>query len=590
MSGPPFARVGVKAHDSLSELLAAVENIVHGNIGFATVCLQILGVLSQTRLFGHQNGRAAAGQEMQGELCHGIDKLVGRLHCLENQKGKKGFMYDYAIVGAALTGLALASLLSEAKKKIVTKGKKSCMYDYAIVGAGPTGLALALLLSEAKKKIVLIDRYHEVGGCHKVDRIDGFASLHSPMVASGAYMTVDALLKKIGLEWNQVFVHYAFQIASIGGKTLKSLEPRELFWMTVAFLRFLVTTDYGLHTSLDSYTHQHQFSHATRAYFDALCRLTDGAGMERYSLNEFLQLFNQQLTYALYQPRLPHDVLLWKNWTVHLQSSGLVDILLNEEVDRLVSHSQLELKSGRRIVAGRCLFAIPPAYLAPLLERSGLHKPLFNTYALQTSYQNYFPVIFHWDKVLPLPKLWGFPSSDWGVAFIVQSQYTDFQSARSLTVIAATCTYLDRASELLEKTVNQCTSADEVAAEVLRQLRLVFEYDLPVPTKTIVEPDVTRKNGQWVFGGKAFVNSAQAQTADPGVLSIGTHNGNSLYAFTSMESAMSNAVAATRKLLSAAEFDALDLKGERPWTVRRIVGELALISLIIAIGCVLLFV
>ena len=48
------------------------------------------------------------------------------------------------------------------------------MYDYIIVGAGPSGLAFAQIASRFNKRILIIEASNEIGGCHSVQRVDGF--------------------------------------------------------------------------------------------------------------------------------------------------------------------------------------------------------------------------------------------------------------------------------------------------------------------------------------------------------------------------------------------------------------------------------
>ena len=45
-------------------------------------------------------------------------------------------------------------------------------YDLIIVGAGPAGLALAQCMRKTYKKILIIERESEIGGCHRVRRVD----------------------------------------------------------------------------------------------------------------------------------------------------------------------------------------------------------------------------------------------------------------------------------------------------------------------------------------------------------------------------------------------------------------------------------
>ena len=65
------------------------------------------------------------------------------------------------------------------------------------------------------------------------------------------------------------------------------------------------------------------FTPRTSEWLQRLCRLTDGAEANRYSLNQFLQLMNQQALYSLYQPRLPNDLGFIRNWAQYLQTQNV---------------------------------------------------------------------------------------------------------------------------------------------------------------------------------------------------------------------------------------------------------------------------
>lgn len=47
-------------------------------------------------------------------------------------------------------------------------------YDYIIVGGGPCGISLSHLLAKTNKKILLLEGENSLGGCHRVDRINGY--------------------------------------------------------------------------------------------------------------------------------------------------------------------------------------------------------------------------------------------------------------------------------------------------------------------------------------------------------------------------------------------------------------------------------
>jgi hypothetical protein len=59
--------------------------------------------------------------------------------------------------------------------------------------------------------------------------------------------------------------------------------------------------------------------------------LTDGASSEKYSLNKFFQLINQQFLHTIYQPKVPNDNGMFKSWKQKLIKNN-VEILLDTSV------------------------------------------------------------------------------------------------------------------------------------------------------------------------------------------------------------------------------------------------------------------
>ena len=68
-------------------------------------------------------------------------------------------------------------------------------YDLVIVGAGPSGLALAQCLRNTYNKILIIDKESEIGGCHRVRRVDTIFTEHGPRIYSNTYKNFQMLLK-----------------------------------------------------------------------------------------------------------------------------------------------------------------------------------------------------------------------------------------------------------------------------------------------------------------------------------------------------------------------------------------------------------
>ena len=74
------------------------------------------------------------------------------------------------------------------------------IYNYVIVGSGPSGLSLAWYLSKENKSVLLIDRETSIGGCHRVQRVNGLLTEHGPRVYSDVYLNFINLLLKLILK------------------------------------------------------------------------------------------------------------------------------------------------------------------------------------------------------------------------------------------------------------------------------------------------------------------------------------------------------------------------------------------------------
>ena len=105
-----------------------------------------------------------------------------------------------------------------------------------------------------------------------------------------------------------------------------------MFTLFGDFANLMLDDDYGKNITMENHTKT--FSKDSITMIDSMCRLTDGADISKYTLNEFLQLANQQLFYKIYQPKLPTDVGLFKIWKDYLESKG-VEFMLNSKVENV---------------------------------------------------------------------------------------------------------------------------------------------------------------------------------------------------------------------------------------------------------------
>ena len=431
------------------------------------------------------------------------------------------------------------------------------IYDLVIIGSGPSGLALAQMCCKLNKKILIIDKEASIGGCWRIRRVyvpdlgENMFSEHGPKIVSETYATFQKLLKEMKVDFYDLFVKYNFNITEIGGQTLFSiLSFSEISSFILPFLMLTLNSDYGSDVILHDFIKS--FKKESIEIIDRTCILTDGGDSSKFTLNEFLQLLNQQFFYSLYQPRLPNDIGLLKIWKEYLEGNG-VKILLNTKIDTVSINKESDLiesinVNGETFYGKKFVFAMPPKNLNEIVKKNNIKFPIdLEKYANDTGYYDYISFTFHWNKKLDLKKVYGFPLSDWGIAFIKLSDYMTFEESNSKTVLSLALTRAEHISKRLGKTAHECTF-NEIAKEVYLELKNIYGDNFEYPTIALLSPGVQHINGKWISYDTAFIASAGHYSLPfknefiDNMYNVGTHNGKSLYKFTSLESAVSNAV------------------------------------------------
>lgn len=545
------------------------------------------------------------------------------------------------------------------------------LYDYIIVGAGPTGLTLAWLLAQEPtiKKILIVERADSIGGCHRVERdlTTNLFTEHGPRIYSTTYVNVIEILNSMNISFYDLFTEYKFSHGSMSQEVLSKLTPWEVFKLAIEYVKLVFDPAYALFTTVADFLEINEFSKVSKDVIGKICHLTDGAGPERFTMNQLLHGFDHHVFYKFMQPKLPNDKGLFPLWQDRLLRTGKVDIWLNSDVKSLLTDdcggitgldliiSQDENQNGNQntsydasydgkllqVNAKNVILAIPPEHA---LRISGLNKwttvgrvfssnPALNkspgcislapdnmnntsndnlpirqivdTNKISTiniaefgnlaKYDYYIPIVFHYPyskECLNLPLVWGFPTTDWGVITIVLSDYMDFNDPRSKTVITSCISLTDRPSSFTGLTANQTSDRTALMKEVYRQANIVYKNTLPEPffglsdvmkvlpasylgssnksnirVETekaqincqllqkgimLISPGVSYSEKQhiWKNSDSSFINTPKAghlpnweNAAIPGLFWVGSLNGQSYYNFSSMESAVSNAIA-----------------------------------------------
>ena len=436
-------------------------------------------------------------------------------------------------------------------------------YDLIIVGAGPAGLALAHASSSLYRRILIIDKETEIGGCHRVKRdVNGLFTEHGPRIYLSIYYNFFNLMNEMGLQVEDVFVNYKYSFDDVAKeKLLPHYTFYELFMFALAYLMYVINDDYGKDISLYEYLRGHGFSLKVIDIFDRLCRFTDGGNVYSYSLNKILKATDSSPMLKIYQPKAPLDVVLFSTWKKFLSNRGVDFMLGFHIVDYDIQNNNVEtitLSNSEKIRCGKLVFAVPPVALANIIQyENGLRNAFgnysdFERWVDKTKYIDYISITYHFKDKLGLPIKNGLTfDTDWGIVIINLSDYMEkVEEADTgyLTVLSTAVSICDKNSRTTYKKANEC-SADELINEVHRQIKESIFTNLPDDYKAIINPNNyydTYKN-KWACRDNAYFNTYSEKyipfySSINNVYNVGTHNGKSYISYTTIESAVSNAM------------------------------------------------
>jgi len=443
------------------------------------------------------------------------------------------------------------------------------IYDYIIVGGGPCGMTMAHVISRYRKnaKILLLDREKSLGGCHRVRRVESnLFTEHGPRIYLDNYKKFKQLIKEADIDFDQFMVPYNFQFLNISDNILKKLGVRELFAFALAYSKhFLNLREWSHKLSVQDWMDKYKFNPEIQDYIDRACRLTDGAGADRYTVFEFLELMNQNSLYQVREPNIPNDLGMMGKWEKFLQARPNIHIKTGAHVDKIKLNQlhQIQVNGYQTYQGEHLLLAIPPKHLVQLLDQSKIYDA-FGSWKKLTKWEKdsrylvYIPIFYHWiRKTVGLHKVWGLPEkSEWGLVFIVMSDYMTFPKSSTKDMISIAITKPNAISENIGKSANQCDK-DEILLEVYRQMLEIFpEIKNNPPDKQIISPGVFRNDmGEWETKDTAFMLTPKGgfgpreSSHYPNFYSVGCHNGNSNYNFTALESAVQNGLSMCHQLI-----------------------------------------
>ena len=422
------------------------------------------------------------------------------------------------------------------------------LYDYIIIGSGPTGLTCAHAISKSGYTCLVLDRELSPGGCHRVDRINGLFSEHGPRIYSGSYLNFHALLKEHKVKSG--FKPYKFTIApsltrksadNTASQALNVFTLSELLRIGGCYIHSMVDSEYYLSRSA-----KQVFGHFRKEsvdYIDKICRLTDGAGANRYTAYEFFQLINQNMFYDILEPSLPNDLGWVQELVKSLEKRG-VYFKMDQNVTKLDKNGNghYDINTDTAGYVGKnVIFATPTDTLSKFFPKFN-HIDMID-YNRKSLYETYIPFTLHWDEKLKLKDIWGQGIGPWNIAWVVMSDYMNDPNT-SGTLISCCISKLNTPGTN-GKTVNQC-DMEEIKTESLRQLKPLLGSNIPrnfvMSSQVYFDTVWKNKDTAYMLTPQNYDIKFPFKMRGENIFSVGTHNGHSSYKFTTAESSVQNAL------------------------------------------------
>jgi len=402
------------------------------------------------------------------------------------------------------------------------------MYDFIIIGGGPCGLTIANILSKQKYKILIVDKNNNLGGCHSVHRVNGLFSEHSPRVYTNSYLNFINVLKDMNINFYDLFTEYNFGFFEIFKILNKYISIREYTILLFAYIN--LNEDYKKITVLE-FMNKYNFSKEVCNIIDGICRTIDGVGIDKFLLYSLFNMILLPGLYKFYIPKYSNDIKLFKLWKEYLLNNN-VDILLNSSISNI--DKNYIIVNDTQFYSKKFIFACPPSAICDILKKSKypyIFGDIYNWTTL-TSYNKHISFTFHYNQDIKLPHLWGGEATsktEYGIIYIIMSDYMKFNDDRSKTVISIT----------LSKPPQNTTN---IINETYNQLKNIFN-NLPYPDNVVFGNIISDSFASTKYG---YMNY-KSEILD-NYYTCGHHIGHSNFEYNTLESAVSNALYLCKEL------------------------------------------
>jgi hypothetical protein len=440
------------------------------------------------------------------------------------------------------------------------------MWDFTIVGAGPTGIALAWYLRKSGTSVLLLDQSPTLGGVHGVPRVKGIHgtpglyTTHGPKINGSAYLNYMALLKDMGLDYNALYVGGYNGKVGTTQQFFKHLDFREMMAFIGAEVALIaghltMTSPEG-RESVQHFMDRHDFSLQAQTFINQICITTDGAECSRYTMFELLSLLDLALFYQVYMPKFPNDVQLLPLLKARLEDAGVrikltTNVFALDPVQKRLAVEYVSTKTKQKergwVESQNIILAMAPGYIPKLYKTipGAQHLDFWVDQAQKTRYLDYLPMTFYWKKKF-VPQYSDIKDTPWRVLFL---PYTDYVQMPGTVVVAAVTR-----QDVPDVHGLKAQNADSLALIQSTFRQMLWSVSLPPYDDAAVFPLLQKTSEGWVnpqysyMAAPLALEKIPAQTEFPNLFVVGPHNGFTDFPFTSIESAVSNAAQFVREL------------------------------------------
>lgn len=409
-------------------------------------------------------------------------------------------------------------------------------------------MRLADELSKKGYEIELHEADDRLGGCWRVDWLDGYYREHAPKVMTEKYYKTMKLLQSLGAETEEIYGGRLSVLWMFGKFFLKSMTTYDMTRFTTAMYTFSVKDKRTVEEWLQDGGISEEGCKAVRK----LC-LALASSSKRVSAYCFFDaLYKGQNT--KFVQVVKHD--LWiQEWERLLNQRINVEIFKNSKLEKLEMENGeiVGAKTSRINCDGDIFVCAMPVYALrkvlekcdPSIQNNWMDYEKFKKYSIKATYSG-FGFQLHFSQPMKIPETWGEQHHmEWDMEVISLKSYADKVSEHSEITDVWSCVIIDTdaKSSVLGKSANEIEDSDEVVEEALRQMSLSLNTIL-WPTEATISKGVfyNKKIKMWDMDQAAFNASPEgvmyAKGGIKNLYSVGPHN---IYEIAALETALESA-------------------------------------------------